>query len=156
MKFAMNGALTIGTLDGANIEIREEVGQENFFHFGLTTSELVELTARGYDPRRYYEEDARLSAAIDSISGGRYSGGSDRFRPLVESLMGKDPFFVLADYRSYVEKQETVGEAYRDSACWTRKAILNTARMGKFSSDRSIRDYCRDIWKVEPTPIEPS
>ncbi|GMR21892.1 MAG: glycogen/starch/alpha-glucan phosphorylase [Acidobacteriota bacterium] len=154
MKFAMNGALTIGTLDGANIEIRDEVGPENFFHFGLTASEVSELSARGYEPRRHYEEDAHLRDAIDKIAEGYFSGGDGRFRPLVETLLTQDQYFVLADYGSYLEQQEKVSQAYRDPAGWTRRSILNTARMGKFSSDRSIRDYCRDIWKVEPTPVK--
>ena len=154
MKFAMNGALTIGTLDGANIEIRDEVGHDNFFHFGLTTAGVSRLGAQGYEPRRVYEDDPRLREAIDRIADGHFSGGDRRFQPLVESLLGHDPYFVLADYASYVACQERVSQAYEEASGWTRMSILNTARTGTFSSDRSIDDYCRDIWKVQRTPVK--
>ncbi len=155
MKFAMNGALTIGTLDGANVEIREEVGAENFFLFGLTTEEVYALKARGYNPRDYYNSNPELKLAIDRIASGFFSHGNPSlFKPLVDNLLYKDEYLLLADYASYVECQDRAGQAYRDSEAWTRMSILNVARMGKFSSDRSIRDYCKDIWKVKPIQIE--
>jgi glycogen phosphorylase len=155
MKFAMNGALTIGTLDGANVEIREEVGAENFFLFGLTAEEVYAKRAAGYNPRDYYSGNADLKLAIDRISSGYFShGNTDVFKPLLDLLLQQDPFFVLADYAAYIECQDQVGLAYRDEERWTRMSILNAARMGKFSSDRSIQDYCDDIWKVDPVPVE--
>ena len=151
MKFAMNGALTIGTLDGANIEIREEVGEENFFLFGLTAQQVADLKAGGYRPRDHYELDESLRRAIDLIGNGYFSHGDyGLFRPIVDNLLDADPYLLLADYAAYIECQDRVSEAWRDQEQWTRMSILNTARMGKFSSDRSIRDYCRDIWKVTP------
>ncbi|WP_421657396.1 glycogen/starch/alpha-glucan phosphorylase [Leptothermofonsia sp. ETS-13] len=155
MKFAMNGALTIGTLDGANVEIREEVGAENFFLFGLTTEEVYALRAKGYNPRDYYNSNPELKLAIDRIASGFFShGNSNLFKPMVDNLLYKDEYLLLADYASYVECQDRVGQMYRDSEAWTRMSILNVARMGKFSSDRSIRDYCNDIWKVKSVQIE--
>ena len=151
MKFAMNGALTIGTLDGANVEIRDAVGPENFFLFGLTADEVDELKASGYRPRGFYESNAELREAIDLIGGGFFSNGDrELFRPLVESLLNRDDYMLLADYQAYVDCQQRVSEAYRDQNDWTRMSILNSARVGRFSSDRSIRDYCRDIWNVSP------
>jgi starch phosphorylase len=155
MKFAMNGALTIGTLDGANVEIREEVGEENFFLFGLTVEEVTVLMARGYKPRDYYESNTDLREAIDRIASGHFSrGDGNLFKPLVDSLLHKDEYLLLADYASYVACQDRVSEAYRNPKGWTRMSILNTARSGKFSSDRSIRDYCERIWKVKPVGAE--
>jgi starch phosphorylase len=155
MKFAMNGALTIGTLDGANVEIREEVGAENFFLCGLTAPEVADLTSRGHDPRRFYEQDAELRQAMDRIGSGAFArGDANLFRPLVDSLLTADPFLLLADYRSYVDTQAEVDRAYRDPRRWTRMSILNTARMGKFSSDRAIEEYCRNIWRVQPVRVE--
>jgi starch phosphorylase len=155
MKFSLNGALTIGTLDGANVEIRDEVGEENFFQFGLTADRVADLLARGYNPWDYYNANAELKAAIDLISKGHFSHGDrELFRPLVDSLLHSDPYLLLADYQSYIDCQDRVNQAYRDRDNWTRMSILNTARMGKFSSDRAIREYCRDIWQVEPVPIE--
>lgn len=155
MKCSMNGALTIGTLDGANVEIRDAVGPENFFLFGLAAGEVENLKAGGYNPRRYYEADAELREALDAIGSGAFSGG-DRslFRPLVESLLARDDYLLLADYRAYVDCQERVSRAYRDQRNWTRMSILNVARMGYFSSDRAIRDYCRAIWHVKPVPVD--
>jgi starch phosphorylase len=151
MKFAMNGALTIGTLDGANVEIREAVGPENFFLFGLTADEIVALKGRGYAPRDYYESNPTLREAIDQIAGGFFSNGDrELFRPLVESLLSRDEYMLLADYQAYVECQQRVSDAFRDQRSWTRTSILNTARVGHFSSDRSIREYSRDIWHVSP------
>ena len=155
MKFSMNGALTIGTLDGANVEIREEVGAENFFLFGLTTPEVAELKAQGYNPWDYYHANSDLKEVIDQISSGFFSNGDTQlFKPLVDSLLYDDTYMLFADYQSYVDCQDRVGEAYQDQEKWTRMSILNTARMGKFSSDRSIQDYCDDIWNVKPIPVE--
>lgn len=155
MKFAMNGALTIGTLDGANIEIRDEVGAENFFLFGLTDEEVSALKARGYNPWDYYNTNAELRQIIDSIASGYFSPGlPDLFKPIVESLLHKDEYMLLADYQSYVDCQEQVATAYRDQENWTQMSILNTARTGKFSSDRTIQEYCQEIWKAEPVKID--
>ncbi len=154
MKFAMNGALTIGTLDGANVEIREEVGAENFFLFGLTAEEVYAQKAAGYNPRDYYDTDPELKLVIDRLASGFFShGDTDLFKPLIDNLLYSDPYLLLADYRSYVDCQDQVSAAYRNQDHWTRMSILNTARMGKFSSDRSISDYCKDIWHVQPVPI---
>ena len=154
MKFAMNGALTIGTLDGANVEIRDAVGPENFFLFGLTVDEIQALRAAGYRPRERYDADPELRAVIDALADGTFArGDASLFRPLVDSLLGDDPWLLLADFRSYLDGQASVERAYRDAERWTRMSILNTARMGRFSSDRSIADYCREIWRVEAVPI---
>jgi glycogen phosphorylase len=155
MKFAMNGALTIGTLDGANIEIRDAVGPENFFLFGLTAEEVAKRRAEGYRPRAMYQANPALSEAIDLIASGFFSNGDrELFRPLVESLLNRDDYMLLADYQSYVDCQQRVSEAYQDRKNWTRMSILNSARVGRFSSDRSIREYCRDIWNVSPITME--
>ncbi len=155
MKFSLNGALTIGTLDGANVEIREEVGEENFFLFGLKTEEVYDLKAKGYNPWDYYNSNGELKAVIDLISSGFFSHGDPNlFKPLVDNLLYDDPYLLLADYQSYIECQEKVSQAYKDQDNWTRMSILNVARMGKFSSDRAIREYCEDIWDTEPVPIE--
>jgi glycogen phosphorylase len=151
MKFSLNGALTIGTLDGANVEIREEVVPENFFLFGLTAAEVREVKSRGYRPRDYYEQNANLREVIDFIANGALGRGDvELFRPLVENLLDYDPFLLLADYQSHIDTRERVNPLWRDQQAWTRQSILNTARMGKFSSDRSIRDYCDRVWKVQP------
>jgi starch phosphorylase len=151
MKFGLNGALTIGTLDGANIEIREEVGPENFFLFGLTSDQVAERKGSGYRPRDVYEGEPRLRAALDHIASGFFSAG-DRslFRPLVDSLLERDDYMVCADFASYLDCHAEVERAYRDRDRWTRMSILNVSRMGKFSSDRTVAEYCRDIWNVEP------
>ncbi|MBR8836453.1 MAG: glycogen/starch/alpha-glucan phosphorylase [Stigonema ocellatum SAG 48.90 = DSM 106950] len=154
MKFAMNGTLTIGTLDGANIEIRDRVGTENFFLFGLTAEQVSQTKATGYHPWDYYNNNAQLKQAIDQIASGYFSrGDSNLFQPLVESLKNRDEYLVLADYQSYIECQQQVSHSYRDQETWLRKSILNTARTGYFSSDRSIREYAQDIWHVQPVPI---
>ena len=154
MKFMMNGALTIGTLDGANIEIREEAGAENFFLFGLTTEEVAHRKRDGYDPMLHYRTNPDLRAALDLIRSGFFSrGDGEMFRPLVENLLQHDPYMLCADFQSYVDCQTAVDEAYLDTEHWTRMSILNSARSGKFSSDRSIREYCEDIWRVTPVPI---
>jgi starch phosphorylase len=150
MKFAMNGALTIGTLDGANVEIRDAVGPENFFLFGLTADEVTRLKAAGYAPRSFYDSNPDLREAIDLIADGFFSNGDrELFRPLVDSLLTRDEYLLLADYQAYVDCQQRVSDAYRDQDNWTQMSILNAARVGRFSSDRSISDYCRDIWHVK-------
>jgi starch phosphorylase len=154
MKFSMNGALTIGTMDGANIEIREEVGAENFFLFGLSAEEVYSVKARGYRPMDYYNANQGLRDVLDLIRSGFFSrGDAELFRPLTDGLLHQDPYLLLADFQSYVECQEKVAEAYRDTERWTRMSILNSARSGKFSSDRTISEYCADIWQVESVPI---
>jgi glycogen phosphorylase len=155
MKFSMNGALTIGTLDGANIEIRDAVGADNFFLFGLTTEEVLAQKAAGYNPWDYYNSNNELKLVIDRLSSGFFShGDSNLFKPLLDSLLYRDDYLLLADYQSYVECQDRVGKAYRDQDHWTRMSILNVARMGKFSSDRSIRDYLQNIWKTPPMQVD--
>jgi glycogen phosphorylase len=155
MKLALNGALTIGTLDGANIEIREEVGAENFFLCGLNTEEIAAMKAGGYNPWTIYNTNVELRDIIDRISAGEYSPDQpDLFRPIVQSLLVRDDYMILADYQAYVDCQDRVSQAYQDPDHWTRMSILTVARMGKFSSDRAIQDYCQDIWKAEPVPIE--
>ena len=153
MKFALNGALTMGTLDGANLEIREAVGEENFFSFGLTVEEVAQLRQSGYHPREFYESEPRLQEAIQSIASGVFSRGDrDLFRPLVDALLNHDEFLLLADFGSYVESQSRAGRSYLDAEPWTRMSIRNVARAGSFSSDRAVREYCEKIWKVRPTP----
>jgi starch phosphorylase len=150
MKMSMNGALTIGTLDGANIEIREEVGSENFFLFGLTEGQVVQKQAEGYHPADYYHGDTELKAVIDLINSGLFShGDTGLFRPLTDHLLYHDNYLLMADYRAYVDCQHEVDHAYRDPAHWTRMSILNVARMGKFSSDRAISEYAEHIWHLE-------
>lgn len=151
MKFALNGSLIIGTLDGANIEIRDEVGPENMFVFGASAEELEELRMRGYNPWNYYNADFELRRALDMILNNAFSSEEPGlYKPIFDSLMYGDRFFVLADYRSYIQCQEEVSTVYKDSEEWTRRSILNTARMGKFSSDRAINEYANEIWKVSP------
>jgi starch phosphorylase len=151
MKFSLNGALTIGTLDGANVEIREEVGAENFFLFGLTAGEVEEVKHRGYRPSDYYEQNSVLREIFDFIGSGALSRGDrELFRPIVENLLNHDPFLLLADYQAYIDAQERVSALWRNPQAWTRLSILNASRMGKFSSDRSIRDYCERVWKIQP------
>ena len=155
MKFSMNGALTIGTLDGANVEIREEVGSENFFLFGLNVEEVMEIQRAGYTPMDYYNNNDELRAAVDLISSGHFSNGDrELFRPIVDSLLYDDQYMLFADYQNYIDCQENVDRAYRNRQDWTSMSILNSARMGKFSSDRSIKDYCRKIWDVKPFPVD--
>jgi starch phosphorylase len=155
MKFSMNGALTIGTLDGANIEIREAVGTENFFLFGLTADEVKAVKASGYDPRRFVDADDELRDALNLINSGAFSPEDPGlFRPLVESLWYNDEYLVLADFRAYAACQDAVDEAYCDQDGWTRTSILNVARIGRFSSDRSIREYAEKIWGVRPVAVK--
>ncbi|MGA2364853.1 MAG: glycogen/starch/alpha-glucan phosphorylase [Steroidobacteraceae bacterium] len=155
MKFQMNGALTIGTMDGANIEIREEVGVDNFFLFGMDAQQVQERRAAGYCPLELYQREPELREVIDLIRDGFFSrGNSGMFRDLIDNLLFHDPYMVLADYRSYAACQHSVDAAYRDHEGWTRMSILNTARSGKFSSDRTIREYCTDIWHAHAVPVE--
>jgi starch phosphorylase len=152
MKFSMNGALTVGTLDGANIEIMEAVGLDNMFIFGLTAENVEQLWKKGYDPMSLYYADRDIHGALDAIAGGLFSPEDvNRFKPVAEKLMHQDPFLVLADFRSYASCQRTVEKAYRDQTEWTRKSILNVAKMGRFSSDKSIENYAREIWHVPTT-----
>ena len=154
MKFQMNGALTIGTMDGANIEIREEVGAENFFLFGMTASEVHERRGHGYRPRDVYDSNDELRAVLDLLADGFFSRGDGTvFAPLLENLLRYDPYLVLADFQSYVDCQNRVSEAYRDADHWTRMSIFNSTRSGKFSSDRSIREYSAEIWQAQSVPI---
>jgi len=155
MKFMINGALTIGTLDGANVEMREEVGPENFFLFGLTAQEVEALKVKGYSPDDYIDANAELRAVLDLIAGGTFSrGDTEVFQPLVDNLRHDDPFVVCADYASYVDCQERVSAAWQDKDSWTKMSVLNTARSGKFSSDRAIAEYCAEIWNVWPLTVK--
>ncbi len=155
MKFSMNGALTIGTLDGANVEIREEVGEENFFLFGMTTDDVQRRQEQGYRPWDIYRDDAELKSVIDLINSGLFSHGDlNLFRPLTDNLINHDPFMVLADYRDYLDCQERVAGIWREPRDWDRMSILNAARMGKFSSDRAVREYADKIWHIDPLPVE--
>ena len=157
MKFAMNGALTIGTLDGANIEIRDAVGHENFFLFGLTAEQVDSVKNAGYHPRTIYESNAELRAVIDSLASGQFSRGDrDLFRPLLDGLLNSDPYLLFADYQSYVDCQDLAGTAFLDQEKWSKMSILNAARMGRFSSDRAIREYCRNIWGVSKFDLSAS
>jgi glycogen phosphorylase len=155
MKLALNGAVTIGTLDGANIEIRDRVGADNFFLFGVTADQAVAIRQAGYSPRVFYRGDAELKAAIDALASGAFSGGDPYvFEQLTTSILNWDEYLVLADYRSYLDCHDrAVGPAWADEDRWTRMSILNTARSGYFSSDRTVHDYCRDIWHAEPVPV---
>lgn len=153
MKFTLNGALTVGTLDGANVEIREEVGAENFFLFGHDAGEIVRM--RGdYTPRLYYEQEPELKQALDQLAEGYFSArDQELFQPIVRSLLETDRFFVLADYASYIKCQENAAKTYSEPDRWTRMAILNVARSGKFSSDRTIKEYAKRIWDISPVKM---
>jgi len=154
MKFQMNGALTIGTMDGANIEIMEEVGRENFFQFGLLTPEVYAWQSRGYRPMECYERSAPLREVLDLVSSGYFArGDTNVFKPLVDVLLQHDPYFLLADFDAYIACQDEVSRAYLDQTRWTRMAILNSARSGKFSSDRTIQQYCKEIWTADKVPV---
>jgi starch phosphorylase len=151
MKLALNGALTIGTLDGANIEIRELVGHDNMFIFGLTAEEVRHRRANGYQPRAEVEAAPALAAVYDAISSGALSPDDPgRFRPLIEQLLGHDYFMVSADFARYAQTQRTVDEAFLDADTWWRRAVINSAKVGWFSSDRTIRDYASEIWGALP------
>ena len=150
MKFAMNGALTIGTLDGANIEIRDAVGHENFFLFGLTAPQVVETRNAGYHPRSIYESNPMLREVVDSLASGQFSRGDrNLFRPLIDNLLNSDPYLLFADYQSYVDCQDQVSATFLDQEKWAKMSIYNAARMGRFSSDRAVQEYCRNIWDVK-------
>jgi glycogen phosphorylase len=154
MKFALNGALTVGTLDGANVEIREHVGAENFFLFGLTAEEVFAAKQRDYNPRDFYHANADLKDVIDRIASGQFSDGDkELFQPIVASLLEHDEYLLLVDFESYVDCCERAAQAYADQDGWTKMSILNTARCGFFSSDRSMRQYCEDIWGVKPVTV---
>ncbi|MBW7930046.1 MAG: glycogen/starch/alpha-glucan phosphorylase [Gammaproteobacteria bacterium] len=154
MKFMLNGAPTIGTLDGANVEIREAAGEDNFFLFGLDAGEAASLRARGYRPRDRYEHDGELHHALDAIGNGSFArGDSALFKPLLDQLLDHDDYLLLADYRSYLEAQAAADHAFRSPGDWARMSILNTARSARFSSDRAIAEYCGKIWKVKPAPV---
>jgi starch phosphorylase len=154
MKFALNGALTIGTLDGANVEIREAVGADDFFLFGMTTEQVLARRKAGYNPRQEVERDPELAMLLDAIAHGRYAGDHPGlFAPFVKDLIERDPFMVLADFRAYIDCQRRVSRAWTDVTWWTRASIHNAARCGKFSSDRSIREYAERIWKISPVPV---
>ena len=144
-----------GTLDGANIEIRDRVGADNFFLFGVTADQAVALRQDGYSPRAYYEQDAELKAAIDALASGAFSGGDrEAFKPVISSILDWDEYLVLADYRPYIDCHDrAVGPAWADEGRWTRMSILNTARSGYFSADRTVRGYCHDIWHVGPVRV---
>ncbi len=155
MKFALNGAITIGTMDGANVEIREEVGEENIFIFGLHADEVLKLRNKGYYPREYYEKDPELKRVIDMLAADYFNKKEPGiFKPIVDSLLNSDYYCLFADYRSYIETQQKVNELYLDLDSWTRKSILNVARIGKFSSDRSVEEYAKYIWKVKPIKLK--
>jgi starch phosphorylase len=155
MKFTMNGALTVGTLDGANIEIREEVGAENFFLFGLKADEVNKLKREGYNPYQFYNTNPALKKVVDMISSGYFSRKNpELFQPLVDSLIFHDEYMLLADYQSYIDCQDEVDKTYLDKGKWTKMSILNVARSGKFSSDRTIKEYCENIWKVKPVKVK--
>jgi starch phosphorylase len=155
MKFQMNGALTIGTLDGANIEIRDSVGEENFFLFGLTAAQVQQRRAAGYRPMDHVEADPELRAVLELIGSGHFSGGdTELYRPLLDGLTSYDPYMVLADFRAYVDCQQQVSLAYADTEAWSRSSVLNSARSGYFSSDRTIAEYCRDIWHTDAVPVK--
>jgi starch phosphorylase len=155
MKLALNGALTIGTLDGANIEIRDEVGEENIFIFGLRAEEVTSLLKTGYSPEHYLGANRGIRRVVDTIAAGHFSrGDKDLFRPIVAKLLSaRDEYVHLADLESYIETQKRVDEAWLDRGQWNRKSLLNIARMGKFSSDRTIAEYARDIWHIKPAVI---
>jgi starch phosphorylase len=154
MKFAMNGALTIGTLDGANVEIREQVGAENFFLFGKNESEIAALHAEGYRPWELIPTMPELGEVLKLVEQGHFSGGDgDLFRPLLQNLTGRDPFCVLPDFADYMRVQDCVSRAWADRTAWNRMSLMNTARTGFFSSDRSIKEYASRIWKAEPFPV---
>ena len=154
MKFMLNGALTIGTLDGANVEMRAEAGAENFFLFGLNVDEVQRIKSDGYRPADYIDGNAELAAVLDLIASGTFShGDTEVFGPVVDNLRYDDPFLVLADYAAYVSCQQQVSAAWRDTDAWTRMSIRNSARSGKFSSDRAIAEYCDDIWNVLPVTV---
>jgi starch phosphorylase len=154
MKLSLNGALTIGTLDGANVEILEEVGAENIFIFGMTVEEVAALWKRGYNPQDYYETNEELRAVVDWIGSNYFTPDEPGvLRMLYENLIHSDPFLCLPDYQDYSDAHQKVDTAFKNRAHWAKMAILNTARMGKFSSDRTIKQYASEIWKLNPVIV---
>jgi starch phosphorylase len=155
MKFSLNGALIMGTLDGANVEILEEVGADNIFIFGLKAEEVLAAKSAGYRPRHYYENVVELKKVMDMIAGDFFSGNKPGlFQPIVNSLLDEgDRYMVLADFEAYVECQRRASLAYLDVESWSRKSILNVANMGRFSSDRTVKEYAQEIWQVDPVPV---
>jgi starch phosphorylase len=157
MKFALNGALTIGTMDGANVEIREEVGDDNIFIFGLLADEVVKLKSNGYNPREYYEKNAELKQVVDMIATNFFNPKEfGIFDDMVRGLMNVDYYLLFADYQSYIDAQDKVAELYQKKEAWTKKSIYNVARVAKFSSDRSVKEYADKIWKVKPVKVNHS
>jgi len=154
MKYSLNGALTIGTLDGANIEIMEEVGRENIFIFGMTTEQVSGLKKAGYIPMDYYYRNQELKQTIDMIGNGSFSPGNPSlFKPIVDTLLGDDNYMLLADYASYIACQEKVDRLYLQPFEWAKISIINTACMGKFSSDRTIAEYAEEIWGIKQEKV---
>jgi starch phosphorylase len=154
MKFALNGALTIGTMDGANVEIREEVGADNIFIFGLLADEVVKLKSSGYNPRAYYEKNAELKQVVDMIAANFFNPKEfGIFDDMIRGLMNVDYYCLFADYQSYIDAQDKVSELYQKKEDWTKKSIYNVARVAKFSSDRSVKEYAEKIWKVKPIKV---
>jgi starch phosphorylase len=157
MKLSMNGAITIGTLDGANIEIADAVGPDGVFIFGLTVDQvLAHNREHTYDPRRTAAEDPRIARVLDAIRAGRFSAGKDTFRELIDRLLTHDPYYVLADFASFLAAQERAAAAFADTRGWARRMLLNVGGMGRFSSDRTIREYAEEIWRVRPVGPEAS
>ena len=155
MKFAMNGALTIGTLDGANVELRDLVKKEIFYLFDKNDTKIMDLKNNNYSPKTFIDQCPELKEVIRLIEIGHFSNGDkELFKPLLNSLTGHDPFFVMAYFEDYLNKQDVVSECWNNKKSWNKMALLNTARSGYFSSDRSIREYCKCIWKVSPMPVE--
>jgi starch phosphorylase len=157
MKFALNGALTIGTLDGANVEIREAVGPENFFLFGLRADEVVTVKARGYNPSSYIARSPALAEALSLIESGFFSlGEPDRFRPVLDNIRHHDPFLLCADFDGYVSCEAQAAEAYRDQRAWTKSVVHNIAGASRFSSDNTIRQYSSEVWGIKPLSVDVS
>jgi glycogen phosphorylase len=155
MKFALNGSVILGTLDGANIEIMEQIGKENIFIFGLDAHQIIELRSKLYRPSEYYFQNTELRTVIDMLETGYFSNGDhELFKPIVNSLLGNDYFMVMADFSSYLETQNQISDVYTDKERWTRMSIKNTANMGKFSTDRTIMEYAENIWKVKAVPVQ--
>jgi starch phosphorylase len=154
MKMPLNGALTIGTLDGANVDIRERAGADNFFLFGLTAEQVVATRAAGYRPRDCVERDPELRAILELLGNGHFAHGDrERYAPILRSLVDRDEYMVLADYSAYAGAQQSTADAFCDADDWSRRAVSTVARMGYFSSDRAVREYCERIWDVSPVKI---
>ena len=154
MKFALNGAITIGTLDGANIEIKNEVGSDNLYIFGLTAEEVRKQKEQGYLPKDYYNNNPELKEVIDLIDRGCFSNNDKTlFKPITSSLLTSDYYMILADYEDYIQTQDEINLAYKRKKDWTKKSIMNTANMGKFSSDRTISEYAKEIWNIKKIPV---